>query len=70
VTLRLPANRLTQLNLRYYGGPVTNVVAVGSKGSVMLDPSSALQVCVLAPLRLGALAKSCILKRERLVMLN
>jgi predicted dehydrogenase len=39
VTLRFPANRLTQFNLRYYGGPVTNLVAVGSKGSVMLDPS-------------------------------
>jgi hypothetical protein len=42
VTLRFPANRLTQFNLRYYGGPVTNVVAVGSKGSkgsVMVDPS-------------------------------
>ena len=39
VTLRLPANRLTQFNLRYYGGPVTNVVAVRSKGSVVLDPS-------------------------------
>jgi hypothetical protein len=31
--------------------------------------ASALQVCVLAPSR-GALAKSCILKGERLVILN
>ena len=39
VTLRFPGNRLAQFNLSYYGGPVNSFVAVGSKGSVMLDPS-------------------------------
>jgi predicted dehydrogenase len=39
VTLRFPGNRLAQFNLSYYGGPVNNLVAVGPKGSVMLDPA-------------------------------
>jgi predicted dehydrogenase len=39
VTLRFPGNRLAQFNLSYYGGPVNSFVAVGPKGSVMLDPS-------------------------------
>ncbi|MBV9391921.1 MAG: Gfo/Idh/MocA family oxidoreductase [Verrucomicrobia bacterium] len=39
VTLRFPGNRLAQFNLSYYGGPVNNFVALGSKGSVMLDPA-------------------------------
>ena len=39
VTLRFPGNRLAQFNLSYYGGSVNSFVAVGPKGSVMLDPS-------------------------------
>ena len=39
VTLRFPNSRLAQFNLSYYGGPVNSFVAVGPKGSVMLDPS-------------------------------
>jgi predicted dehydrogenase len=39
VTLRFPGNRLAQFNLSYYGGPVNSLVAVGPKGSVMLDPA-------------------------------
>ncbi|MBV9491853.1 MAG: Gfo/Idh/MocA family oxidoreductase [Verrucomicrobia bacterium] len=39
VTLRFPGNRLAQFNLSYYGGPVNSFVAVGPKGSVMLDPA-------------------------------
>ena len=39
VTLRFPTNRLAQFNLSYYGGPVNSLIAVGPKGSVMLDPS-------------------------------
>lgn len=39
VTLRFPGNRLAQFSLSYYGGPVNSFVAVGPKGSVMLDPA-------------------------------
>ena len=39
VTLRFPGNRLAQFTLSYYGGPVNSFVAVGPKGSVMLDPA-------------------------------
>ncbi|HEY0793671.1 MAG TPA: Gfo/Idh/MocA family oxidoreductase [Chthoniobacterales bacterium] len=39
VTLRFPGNRLAQFNLSYHGGPVNTFVAVGPKGSVMLDPA-------------------------------
>jgi predicted dehydrogenase len=39
VTLRFPGNRLAQFNLSYNGGPVNTFVAVGPKGSVMLDPA-------------------------------
>lgn len=38
VTLRFPGNKLAQFNIGYYGGPVNSLVAVGTKGSVMLDP--------------------------------
>ncbi len=39
VTLRFPKNRLAQFNLSYFGGPVNSFVAIGPKGSIMLDPS-------------------------------
>ncbi|MBV8899283.1 MAG: Gfo/Idh/MocA family oxidoreductase [Verrucomicrobia bacterium] len=39
VTLRFPGNRLAQFTLSYYGGPVNSFVALGPKGSVMLDPA-------------------------------
>ncbi len=39
VTLEFPGNKLAQFNLSYWGGPVNTFVAIGSKGSVMLDPS-------------------------------
>jgi len=39
VTLRFSGNRLAQFSLSYYGGPVNSFIAVGPKGSVMLDPS-------------------------------
>jgi predicted dehydrogenase len=39
VTLRFPGNRLAQFTLSYYGGPVNSFVAIGPKGSVMLDPA-------------------------------
>ncbi len=39
VTLEFPGNKLAQFNLSYWGGPVNSFVAIGSKGSVMLDPS-------------------------------
>ncbi len=38
VTLRFPGDKLAQFNCSYYGGPVNSFVAVGTKGSVMLDP--------------------------------
>lgn len=39
VTLRFPGEKLAQFNCSYNGGPVNSFVAVGTKGSVMLDPS-------------------------------
>ena len=39
VTLRFPGERLAQFNISYYGGPVNSFTAIGTKGSVMLDPA-------------------------------
>lgn len=39
VTLRFPGERLAQFNVSYYGNPTNTFIAVGEKGSVMLDPS-------------------------------
>jgi len=39
VTLRFPGERLAQFNLSYYGNPTNSFIAVGEKGSVMLDPA-------------------------------
>ena len=39
VTLRFPGDRLAQFNLSYYGNPTNSFVAVGTEGSVMLDPA-------------------------------
>ncbi len=39
VTLLFPKNRLAQFNVGYYGGPVNSFVAIGPKGSIMLDPA-------------------------------
>jgi predicted dehydrogenase len=39
VSLRFPGNRMAQFNLSYFGGPVNNFMAIGSKGTVALDPA-------------------------------
>ena len=39
VTLKFPKNKLAQFSCSYYGGPVNSFVAVGTKGSIMLDPA-------------------------------
>ena len=39
VTLKFPGNKLAQFSMGYYGGPVNSFVAIGTKGSVMLDPA-------------------------------
>ncbi|MFC5862120.1 Gfo/Idh/MocA family protein [Acidicapsa dinghuensis] len=39
VTLRFPNNRLAQFNLSYFGNPSSSLVAVGTKGTLELDPS-------------------------------
>lgn len=39
VTLAFPGNKLAQFNLSYFGGPYNTLVAIGSKGSITLDPS-------------------------------
>lgn len=39
VTLRFPRERLAQFNLSYFGNPTNNLIAIGEKGSVQLDPS-------------------------------
>ena len=39
VTLRFPGNKLAQFNIGYYGGPVNSLTAVGTKGSLVLDPA-------------------------------
>lgn len=38
VTLRFPGEKLAQFNCSYYGNPTNSFVAIGTKGSVMLDP--------------------------------
>ena len=38
VTLRFPNERLAQFTLSYYGGPYNSFVAVGTKGSITMDP--------------------------------
>jgi predicted dehydrogenase len=39
VTLRFPGERLAQFNLSYFGNPTNSFIAIGEKGSVMLDPA-------------------------------
>jgi predicted dehydrogenase len=39
VTLRFPEERLAQFNLSYFGNPTNSFIAIGEKGSVMLDPA-------------------------------
>ncbi len=39
ITLRFPGEKLAQFNLSYYGNPTNSFIAVGEKGSVMLDPA-------------------------------
>ena len=39
VILSFPRNRIAQFNVSYFGGPVNNFVAIGSKGTVSLDPA-------------------------------
>ncbi len=38
ITLRFPGERLAQFSISYFGNPTNNFVAVGDKGTVMLDP--------------------------------
>lgn len=39
VTLRFPGDRLAQFNLSYFGNPTNSFIAVGTKGSIQLDPA-------------------------------
>src|ERR1700753_771008 len=39
VTLRFPGDRLAQFNVSYYGNPINAFNAVGTKGSITLNPS-------------------------------
>ncbi len=39
VTLRFPGNRLAQFNLSYFGNPTNSFTAVGTKGTIALDPA-------------------------------
>ncbi len=39
VTLKFPGNKLAQFSVGYYGGPVNIYIAVGTKGSVTMDPA-------------------------------
>ena len=39
VTLRFPGEKLAQFNLSYFGNPTNSFIAIGEKGSVMLDPA-------------------------------
>ncbi len=39
VTLRFPQNRLAQFNLSYFGNPTNSLVAVGTEGTLELDPA-------------------------------
>src|ERR1700761_854792 len=38
VTLRFPRNRIAQFNLSYYGNPANSLIAIGTEGSLELDP--------------------------------
>ncbi len=38
VTLKFPNGRLAQFSLSYHGGPYNSFVAIGTKGSITLDP--------------------------------
>jgi predicted dehydrogenase len=39
VTLRFPNNRLAQFNLSYYGNPSNSLIAVGTEGTLQLNPA-------------------------------
>ncbi len=39
VTLKFPGNKFAQFSVGYYGGPVNSFIAVGTQGSVMMDPA-------------------------------
>ena len=39
VTLRFPENRLAQFNLSYFGNPSNSLIAVGTEGTLELDPA-------------------------------
>jgi len=39
VTLRFPGNRLAQFNLSYFGNPADSFIAVGTNGTIQLDPA-------------------------------
>jgi predicted dehydrogenase len=39
VTLRFQNNRLAQFNLSYFGNPSDSLIAVGTKGTIKLDPA-------------------------------
>jgi predicted dehydrogenase len=39
VTLRFPENRLAQFNLSYFGSPSNSLIAVGTEGTIELDPA-------------------------------
>jgi predicted dehydrogenase len=39
ITLRFPGERLAQFNVSYYGNPTNSLLAIGTKGSVQLDPA-------------------------------
>jgi predicted dehydrogenase len=39
VTLRFPNNKLAQFNLSYFGNPSNSLIAVGTEGTLELDPS-------------------------------
>lgn len=38
VTLRFPGDRFAQFNLSYFGSPANTLIAVGTKGTIELDP--------------------------------
>jgi predicted dehydrogenase len=39
VTLRFPGDRLAQFNLSYFGNPTNSFIAIGTLGSIQLDPA-------------------------------
>ena len=39
VTLRFPKNRLAQFNLSYFGNPSNSLIAVGTEGTLELNPA-------------------------------